>query len=188
MSSNPADWKCDFTGVTDNLWLNLSDGTIGSGRRQWDGSGGNGAPRGTPPHATYTAGHPRAACVRAGAALEHFHETGDKYPLVVKLGTITPHGADVFSYAADENDLVLDPHLKAHLRHWGVDMDTMEKTAKTMSELQARRHAPHTRARQSACSLVCGLSPVSYAAASCALPQQRRAPDRRLCLRRWIST
>ena len=43
ISMNPADWKCDFTGVTDNLWLNLSDGTIGSGREQWDGSGGNGA-------------------------------------------------------------------------------------------------------------------------------------------------
>lgn len=42
ISSNPSDWKCDFTGVTDNLWLNLSDGTIGSGRPQWDGSGGNG--------------------------------------------------------------------------------------------------------------------------------------------------
>ena len=40
--SAPEDWKCDFTGVTDNLWLNLSDGTIGSGRQHWDGSGGNG--------------------------------------------------------------------------------------------------------------------------------------------------
>jgi ubiquitin carboxyl-terminal hydrolase 5/13 len=45
ISSNPEDWKCDFTGVVDNLWLNLSTGTIGSGRQQWDGStyrGGNG--------------------------------------------------------------------------------------------------------------------------------------------------
>lgn len=25
-------WKCDATGVTENLWLNLSTGFIGSGR------------------------------------------------------------------------------------------------------------------------------------------------------------
>ena len=26
-------WKCDATGVTENLWLNLSTGFIGSGRQ-----------------------------------------------------------------------------------------------------------------------------------------------------------
>lgn len=55
--------------------------------QNWDGSGGS------------------------GAALRHFEATGSKYPLVVKLGTITPHGADVFSYAPDENDMVEDPKL-----------------------------------------------------------------------------
>ena len=55
--------------------------------QNWDGTGGN------------------------GAALAHYHETGDRYPLVVKLGTITPSGADVFSYAADENDMVTDAKL-----------------------------------------------------------------------------
>ena len=50
-----------------------------------------------------------------GAALRHFEATGSKYPLVVKLGTITPHGADVFSYAPDENDMVEDPKL---VRQW----------------------------------------------------------------------
>jgi ubiquitin carboxyl-terminal hydrolase 5/13 len=44
ISPNPADWVCDFTGVKENLWLNLSTGTIGSGRRHFDGSGGNGKP------------------------------------------------------------------------------------------------------------------------------------------------
>ena len=52
-----------------NLWLNLSTGHIGSGRRNWDGSGGT------------------------NGALNHFEATGSKYPLVVKLGTITPAGA-----------------------------------------------------------------------------------------------
>lgn len=63
--------------------------------QNWDGSGGN------------------------GAALRHFEATGSKYPLVVKLGTITPHAADVFSYAPDENDMVEDPKLvsSSHVSH-----------------------------------------------------------------------
>lgn len=53
--------------------------------QNWDGSGGN------------------------GAAVRHYEATGKKYPLAVKLGTITPHSADVFSYA--EDDMVTDPKL-----------------------------------------------------------------------------
>ncbi|GIM06941.1 hypothetical protein Vretimale_11173 [Volvox reticuliferus] len=113
ISPNPADWRCDETGVRENLWLNLSTGFVGSGRKNWDGSGGN------------------------GAALRHFESTGRRYPLVVKLGTITPHSADVYSYAPDEDDMVTDPHLAQHLAHWGIDIMKMEKTEKTMSELQA---------------------------------------------------
>eukprot|EP00951_Prasinocladus_malaysianus_P012487 scaffold93085_cov33-Prasinocladus_malaysianus.AAC.3 len=41
--SDPSEWKCDETGVQENLWLNLGTGFIGSGRQNWDGSGGNGA-------------------------------------------------------------------------------------------------------------------------------------------------
>ena len=33
ISPNPASWRCEETGVTDNLWLNLSTGFIGSGRQ-----------------------------------------------------------------------------------------------------------------------------------------------------------
>jgi hypothetical protein len=66
--------------------------------QNWDGSGGN------------------------GSALRHYEATGKKYPLVVKLGTITPSGADVYSYAADEDDMVTDPHLGRHLAHWGINM------------------------------------------------------------------
>lgn len=53
--------------MRENLWLNLTDGSILCGRRYFDGSGGN------------------------NHAVEHFRETG--YPLAVKLGTITPDGA-----------------------------------------------------------------------------------------------
>jgi hypothetical protein len=73
----------------------------------------------------------------AGAALRHYEQTGSKYPLVVKLGTITPHSADVYSYSPDEDDMVTDPLLKEHLAHWGINMMQMEKTDKTMAELQA---------------------------------------------------
>ncbi|EIE18246.1 ubiquitinyl hydrolase [Coccomyxa subellipsoidea C-169] len=110
--SDPSKWSCDETGVRENLWLNLSTGFIGSGRQNWDNSGGN------------------------GAAMRHFEATGCKYPLVVKLGTITPHGADVYSYASDENDMVQDPYLVQHLEHWGINMMSMQKTEKTMAELQ----------------------------------------------------
>lgn len=73
-----------------------------------------------------------------GSALRHFEATGRKYPLVVKLGTITPHGADVYSYALDEDNMVIDPELNKHLAHWGINMVQMEKTEKTMNELQVQ--------------------------------------------------
>jgi hypothetical protein len=82
LSPDSSKWKCEETGVTENLWLNLSTGFVGSGRKQWDGSGGN------------------------GAAERHFEATGSQYPLCVKLGTITPQGGDVYSYAKDESDMV----------------------------------------------------------------------------------
>ena len=68
-------------------YYGLRCGVCESLPQNWDGSGGN------------------------GAAMRHYEATGSRYPLVVKLGTITPHGADVYSYASDENDMVLDPHL-----------------------------------------------------------------------------
>jgi len=39
----PRGWKCEAEGCTktDNLWLNLTDGAILCGRKNFDGSGGN---------------------------------------------------------------------------------------------------------------------------------------------------
>jgi len=113
--SDPSAWRCEETGESGNLWVNLSDGHVGSGRRHFDGSGGN------------------------GSALRHYEAMkaqGKHYPLVVKLGTITASGADVYSYAPDEDDMVEDPYLAEHLRHWGINMLSMEKTEKSMAELQ----------------------------------------------------
>lgn len=59
----PSGWKCAKCDKKDNLWLNLIDGMILCGRKNWDGSGGN------------------------NHAIEHYEQT--KHPLAVKLGTIT---------------------------------------------------------------------------------------------------
>ncbi|XP_061883827.1 ubiquitin carboxyl-terminal hydrolase 13 isoform X2 [Entelurus aequoreus] len=95
----PSGWKCDKCEMRDNLWLNLTDGTVLCGKWFFDGSGGN------------------------GHALDHYKET--KYPLAVKLDTITPDGADVYSF--EEEEAVLDPHMSQHLSHYGIDMLHMQK-------------------------------------------------------------
>ncbi|VDL94848.1 unnamed protein product [Schistocephalus solidus] len=104
----PKGHKCAKCDLTTNLWLNLSDGHIACGRRFWDGTGGN------------------------NHAIDHYNET--KYPLAVKLGTITAKTAEVYSYAEDE--MVTDPYLAQHLAHFGISIRLMEKTDKTMTELE----------------------------------------------------
>lgn len=104
----PSGWKCEKCDLTNNLWLNLTDGSIMCGRKFFDGSGGN------------------------NHGVEHYQAT--KYPLAVKLGTITPDGADVYSY--DEDDMVEDPYLSKHLAHFGINVTAMQKTEKTMIELE----------------------------------------------------
>ncbi|KAI8564965.1 hypothetical protein RHMOL_Rhmol03G0224000 [Rhododendron molle] len=114
----PFGWKCAKCDKTENLWLNLTDGMILCGRRNWDGSGGN------------------------NHAIEHFKETG--YPVAVKLGTITADLdaaevvgsftiiSDVFSYPEDES--VLDPLLAQHLAYFGIDFSSLQKTEMTTAE------------------------------------------------------
>jgi ubiquitin carboxyl-terminal hydrolase 5/13 len=101
-------------GSSENLWLNLSTGYVGGGRDQsaWGG------PKGS------------------NGALRHFESTGKKYPLVVKLGTISAAGAELYSYAPDEDGPVLDPKLADHLRFWGINIMSSEKTEKTTAELE----------------------------------------------------
>ncbi|CAF1332154.1 unnamed protein product [Adineta steineri] len=104
----PSGWKCEHCDLKDNLWLNLTDGEILCGRKFYDGSGGN------------------------NHAIDHYDKT--KYPLAVKLGTITAKGGDVYSY--DEDDMVEDPNLAEHLSHWGINMMNMEKTDQSMADLE----------------------------------------------------
>ncbi|PIN06321.1 Ubiquitinyl hydrolase 1 [Handroanthus impetiginosus] len=104
----PSGWKCQKCDKTDNLWLNLTDGSILCGRRNWDGTGGN------------------------NHAVNHYNATG--YPLAVKLGTITAdlEAADVYSY--DEDASVIDPLLARHLQHFGIDFSSLQKTEMTTAE------------------------------------------------------
>ncbi|RLM91797.1 ubiquitin carboxyl-terminal hydrolase 14 [Panicum miliaceum] len=123
----PTGWKCSKCDKTENLWLNLTDGMILCGRKLWDGSGGN------------------------NHAIEHYEQT--KYPLAVKLGTITAdleaagfnngipvngrleftsYCSDVFSYP--EDDSVEDPLLAQHLSHFGIDFSSLQKTEMTTAE------------------------------------------------------
>lgn len=106
---SPTGWKCQNCDLTTNLWLNLTDGLILCGRKFFDGSGGN-------DHANI-----------------HYKETG--FPLAVKLGTITADGkGDVYSYG--EDDMVEDPYLSKHLAHFGIKLTEMQKTEKSMVELE----------------------------------------------------
>lgn len=67
---------CAKCALNENLWLCLTCGSLGCGRQQFGGFGGN------------------------GHGLSHYEET--RHPVSVKLGTITPEGeaGDTFSSLA----------------------------------------------------------------------------------------
>jgi ubiquitin carboxyl-terminal hydrolase 5/13 len=114
--------KCD---LKENLWLCLTCGALGCGRKLYGGVGGN------------------------GHALAHFEES--QHPVCVKLGTITPEGnagklhiaflytklktggSDIYCYAC--NDSRIDPELVLHLANFGINVQTQKKTQKSMTEL-----------------------------------------------------
>ncbi|TDL27668.1 ubiquitinyl hydrolase [Rickenella mellea] len=100
---------CNKCELKENLWLCLTCGSLGCGRQQYGGIGGN------------------------GHGLQHYEET--KHPVSVKLGTITPEGsADIYCYTC--NDAKLDPELAMHLSNFGINVQTQTKTEKSMTELQ----------------------------------------------------
>ena len=125
ISPKRADWKCDTTGdvladktgpgTSQSLWVNLSDGFIGGERKNWDGSGGN------------------------NTAIDHYEQLkaqGKHYPLAVKLGTITPDGADIYSYDEDNSVTMPRERLAQLLARLGIDIMSMVKTEKDMQEME----------------------------------------------------
>ena len=116
---------CSSCDLKENLWLCLTCGSLGCGRQQYGGVGGN------------------------GHGLAHFKSTG--HGVSVKLGTITPEGnagvslpclrmelerfifSDIYCYIC--NDARLDPELASHLAIFGINVETQTKTEKSMTEL-----------------------------------------------------
>ena len=100
--------QCEKCDLKTNLWLNLSTGFLGCGRRYYDGTGGN------------------------NHAIDYYKETG--HGLCVKLGTITAEGtASIYCYKHDDD--VHDPKLAEHMAVFGIDIAKSVKTESTMTEL-----------------------------------------------------
>jgi ubiquitin carboxyl-terminal hydrolase 5/13 len=112
--------SCNQCELKANLWKCLTCGTLSCGRRQFDGSGGN------------------------GHALEHFKVTG--HALAVKLGTISVKAdgleADVYCYSCDE--MVIDPELNHNLSFLGIDTMASRKTEKSTAELNLEVNLTHS--------------------------------------------
>lgn len=101
--------KCGKCDLSSNLWLCMTCGHLGCGRKNYDGSGGN------------------------GHGLEHF-EQNPTHCVNIKLGTITPEGkASIFCYTCDDD--VLDPDLNRHLAVLGISLAGQVKTEKSMTEM-----------------------------------------------------
>lgn len=120
---NYGDLACQRCGAKSNLWLNLSDGYIGCGRKNFDCGGCQDG--------------------QEGAAIQHYNETGGVRPLAVKVGTITATSGDVYSYAPDEDCLVIDPYLADHLAHFGIDVKNLTRTEKSTLELEMEKNELH---------------------------------------------
>ena len=102
---------CD---LKENLWLCLTCGNLGCGRKQY----GGGAPGNN-------------------HQVEHNAATG--HPVAVKLGSISAEGnADIYCYSCDDERI--DPELVAHLAHWGIDISGRQKTEKSMTELNIEQN------------------------------------------------
>ena len=102
---------CNNCDLAANLWLCLECGNVACGRSQYGGEGlpGN------------------------GHALQHYTES--KHPVSVKLGSITAEGtADVYCYEDDEE--IVDPELARHLGNWGITLDEVVVTEKSLAEMQ----------------------------------------------------
>lgn len=74
---------------------------------------------------------PRPESGGQGHARQHYLTTD--HPCSVKLGTITKEGADFYCYACDDD--VDDGRFVEHMTHFGIDLNTVTKTSKTMGEL-----------------------------------------------------
>jgi ubiquitin carboxyl-terminal hydrolase 5/13 len=105
--------RCNDCELNENLWLCLTCGNLGCGRRQFGGSGGN------------------------NHGVDHTTSSG--HAVAVKLGSLTADGnADIYCYQCDEERT--DPKLVAHLANWGIDIASRVKTEKSLAEQQLEQN------------------------------------------------
>lgn len=104
---------CSQCDLKENLWLCLTCGNLGCGRRQFGGTGGN------------------------NHGVDHTTSSG--HAVAVKLGSLTAEGnADIYCYACDEERT--DPKLVQHLANWGIDIAGRVKTEKSLGEMQLEQN------------------------------------------------
>ena len=104
--------KCHECDLDQNLWICLTCGQLGCGRAQFGGIPGN----------TH--------------ALKHYETTG--HPIAVKLGSLSKDVADIYCYACQ--DEVVFPQLPQLLQTFGIDLNTFNKTEKSLVELQIEQN------------------------------------------------
>ncbi|KAF2858832.1 ubiquitinyl hydrolase [Piedraia hortae CBS 480.64] len=101
--------QCTQCDLKENLWLCLTCGNLGCGRKQTGGLPGN--------------SHAKS------------HGEAESHTVAVKLGSLTADGsADIYCYGCDDERI--DPELVAHLANWGVDIAGRVKTEKSLTEMQ----------------------------------------------------
>ncbi|EEB05625.1 ubiquitin carboxy terminal hydrolase Ubp14 [Schizosaccharomyces japonicus yFS275] len=101
--------SCTQCELSENLWLCLNCGKLSCGRKQFGGGGGN------------------------GHAVEHFQSTN--HGVAVKLHSLSASSQpDVYCYICDEERD--DPEIKNHLSTFGLNLDSMSKTEKSLAEMQ----------------------------------------------------
>eukprot|EP01053_Blabericola_migrator_P002176 Blabericola_migrator_1__2175@NODE_15_length_23605_cov_67_423868_g12_i0_p3_GENE_NODE_15_length_23605_cov_67_423868_g12_i0NODE_15_length_23605_cov_67_423868_g12_i0_p3_ORF_typecomplete_len815_score130_25UCH/PF00443_29/6_8e28UBA/PF00627_31/1_7e02UBA/PF00627_31/1_6e08zfUBP/PF02148_19/3e09zfUBP/PF02148_19/3_4e03UCH_1/PF13423_6/1_8e03UCH_1/PF13423_6/2_6e05UBA_5/PF16577_5/4_5e02UBA_5/PF16577_5/0_067UBA_4/PF14555_6/0_02HOIPUBA/PF16678_5/0_15_NODE_15_length_23605_cov_67_423868_g12_i01099913443 len=112
-------WRCQTCGKSSNLWLNLCDGFIGCGRRQY-GVENSGCTEG-----------------RQGAAICHYEEHPDRH-VCVKLGTLTATSVECYSYKLDK--FVMLPKLDEYLTALGLSRANLQQTEMSIKELAIEKN------------------------------------------------
>ncbi|EZG65384.1 ubiquitin carboxyl-terminal hydrolase [Gregarina niphandrodes] len=112
--------SCDDCGRHENLWLNLADGYVGCGRKQY-GLEGSGCQNGL-----------------EGAAIRHWEQCKENH-VGLKLGTLTSVNAELYSYSFDTPVNVPRQLLDACLKTFGLDREMWSENAheKSLAELAA---------------------------------------------------
>jgi len=100
--------RCVNCDMSANLWLCLTCGNVGCGRKNFDGTGGN------------------------SHGIGHYNST--KHPVSVKTGTISPNETpSCYCYICDDDVKV--PNVNEYLLNVGLNPSFMRKTEKTINEM-----------------------------------------------------